>query len=75
MEVSNEKTLMIHKAKKGKIQEVLVNVDVLLTLPANTEREAFKLIDSLSLKEILLLALAQLPFDLEILAPSNKTRH
>ena len=75
MEVSNEKTLMIHKAKKGKIQEVLVNVDVLLTLPANTEREAFKLIDSLSLKEILLLALAQLPFDLEILASSNKTKH
>ena len=75
METNNEKTLMFHKTNKGQLQEVLVNIDVLLTLPAKTESEAFKLIDSFSLKEILILALAQLPFELEILPTSNRTRH
>ena len=44
-------------------QEIKVNLDVFVAIPANNKEEAFDLLDRLSKKEILLLALSQLPFD------------
>lgn len=44
-------------------QEITVNMDVFVAIPANDKKEAFDVLDRLSKKEILLLALSQLPFD------------
>ena len=44
-------------------QEITVNLDVFVAIPANNKEEAFEILDRLSKKEILLLALSQLPFE------------
>tara|TARA_B100000795_G_C22585069_1_gene355311 strand:- start:159 stop:335 length:177 start_codon:yes stop_codon:yes gene_type:complete len=44
-------------------QEIFINLDLFVAIPAKTKDEAFVLLDRLSKKEVLLLALAQLPFD------------
>ena len=44
-------------------QEITVNMDIFVAIPANDKKEAFDVLDRLSKKEILLLALSQLPFD------------
>ena len=44
-------------------QEIKVNLDVFVAIPANTKEQAFEVLDRLSKKEILMLALSQLPFE------------
>ena len=44
-------------------QEVRVNLDIYVAISANTKEEAFEVLDRLSKKEILMLALSQLPFE------------
>jgi hypothetical protein len=44
-------------------QEVTVNLDIFVAIQASSKKEAFKILDRLSKKEILLLALSQLPFE------------
>jgi hypothetical protein len=44
-------------------QEIQVTLDVFVAIPANNKEEAFGILDRLSKKEILLLALSQLPFE------------
>jgi|TARA_B110000196_G_C20494964_1_gene364124 hypothetical protein len=44
-------------------QEICVNLDIQVAIPANSKDDAFDILDRLSKKEILLLALSQLPFE------------
>ena len=44
-------------------QKVRVNLDVYVAISAYTKDEAFEILDRLSKKEILMIALAQLPFE------------
>jgi|TARA_B110000967_G_C18386603_1_gene317890 hypothetical protein len=44
-------------------QEICVNLDIHVAIPAESKEEAFDLLDRLSKKEILMIALAQLPFE------------
>ena len=46
-----------------KHQEITVNLDIFVAIPVSDKKEAFEVLDRLSKKEILLLALSQLPFD------------
>jgi hypothetical protein len=43
-------------------QEICVNLDIHVAIPAESTEEAFDILDRLSKKEILMIALAQLPF-------------
>lgn len=44
-------------------QEICVNLDINVAIPAKSKEEAFKILDRLSKKEILMIALSQLPFE------------
>ena len=44
-------------------QEICVNLDIHVAIPAESTEEAFDILDRLSKKEILMIALSQLPFE------------